>query len=199
MAVIGDLVKDNPYYKDYPFYGTDYKKHIPQSRFAEQITPQDLQKALIQQSFIEVAKKIMLVAFVAIPSIYTLGGIAVGSAVVTAVICAVGSVEIEGSALNIIKATQLKGNLLAALPKSQRYIDIFINQLGFDAAIKTSFMSVVLLAPARTASIFANIGVFVSVYSLTKEVEKLLLLCIEIYAIKNAQQAYDNLQPTGAS
>lgn len=193
MTVIGDLVKDNPFYTDY------YKKEIPQGRFVEQITPQELNKALIQQSCVEVAKKITLVALVFIPSIYVLGVATLGSTALAGALCAIGSVELEGIDLNILKVIELKGNLLAALPAGKRIKNIFLYQLGMDTVLKSTFASVVLFAPAKISTISAHLGAFFVVYSLTKEIEKLLLLCVKIYALNQAQKAYDNLQSANAT
>ena len=161
MASIGDLVRDNPFYTDY------YKTLVPEEIFAEQISPEALQRALVQQTCIEIAKKVTLIALVVIPSIYVVGGVAIGSTILAGMIGAIGS-EIGSADLNIFRVIHFQSNLLAAIPKDKQNTNIFITQLGVDTAIKTVFVATLLLAPAKVASVFGYIGICYAAYSLTK-------------------------------
>jgi hypothetical protein len=198
MTSIADLVKDNPFYANDTGY---YKKLIPEERFTEIVSSSDVKKALVQQIFIEVAQKVTLVALVVIPAIYITGATIVGAVLLGSLISVIatrpkdeGKDNYTPSQFNIINVVKYKANLLAALPKNQQYKDIFLRQLGVGTAIKVAFLGLTLLTPMKVATVIAPIGLYFAFYSLVQELDKLLLLCVDIYGQKQAEAKYKQMQ-----
>lgn len=189
MSTIGDLTKDNPFYDEGVFMDKDYYKSRLESRSAEVISQAELDSAYKMQFFIEVAKKVSLVAFVLIPSIQIFGlGMACGVAAAS-VLVAVMSTSENSPKDTFLNAIELKSHLLASLSQSEKAKVLFLD-IGMYTVPCLTFG--VLSRIQYTSKVLAFLGISFVGSSIWREVERYILSGIDGYIERKHQEEFES-------
>lgn len=193
MTTIGELVRDNPFYEQGILIDKDYyKNRIPQENFAHPVARNTQGHAILLQALLEGVKKVTLIALVIIPSIYTLG-LGMGLSVMGAgAIAAITSTVPKVGDLHLVKEIKLQGNLLAAFAEDQQ-VAYLAKITSIDLLSKGSFAVLLRQIPQRFASQLGGVGLFFVSYSLVQDAEKLLFWGLEVYANKQNEQRFNDL------
>jgi len=194
LNTVGDLVNGNPFYTTgvFPLGKDYYQNHIDTARLQETAPSEaKLRTALVQEACVTIMKEVLLVGCVLMPSILTLGTVTSMSMIGIGLMCALTINDAEGTEKELargwISGTYFRSLLLAALPKAEQ-TQYLIKQIGWDVVFKTAFLGLLHFSFAKMAQGCGSLGVFYATYHLSKELEKLLYLCIKIYAEQEAQR-----------
>ncbi|MBM3191420.1 MAG: hypothetical protein FJZ63_02035 [Chlamydiae bacterium] len=183
MVTVASLVKDNPLYQQGVWFNPKcYQEQIPDKDFARIVSPRDRKVGLALSIGLEVVQKVMLIALVVIPSVIVMGATGGFPALVAGVVVSVVSTEPKVGEMHLFEEIRRRGDLFAVM-SSAGCSKLLVKALVIDGIVKGSFALLIRVLPRAAARQLAGVGLFFVVFSIARDVEKIVFSKIGNYVI----------------